>query len=234
MQLITAADKKFEGMLQISLKHNKYCGYDTVIYDLNNTLGYGNPFFIHPSYLRRNTILEKKDGKSPFKPEIIKHACTTYKNEKTIVWLDADAFVIRKFDEIDAMNDFDIGVTMRTPEESNKVYNEWAGYINAGVMFFKPSDKILKFLDLWQEESLKSEFNSDQHAINKILLRYSDLSNRNCIIFADDIRVKIFMTETYNFYYWPFEPSINTKIIHLKEHRNIPECMNTWGNKYWD
>ena len=129
--------------------------------------------------------------------------------------MDADAFCINKIDELEIMEDFDIGMTLRSFSESAKNgLNIKTSYINAGVMFFRPSSKVINFIENWDNYILNSISNSDQYALNSILLEKSDLSTRNCVINVDGVRIKLFETEIYNWYYWPYPPTTNTKIIH--------------------
>lgn len=234
MFIITAADKNYEWLLNISVAQNKARGYNPYIYDLNQTLGYGSPFLVEKEESRNSTVLEKPlANQMPYKPKLLKKAINQHASKKCIAWFDADAFAIRRFDEIDEMEDFDIGVTLRRPDESLHINRMCNGYINAGVIFIKPSLKLNAFFDRWSQETLISKFNSDQHALNVILFQYSAMLHRNVVCDVEGIRVKLFPTEDYNWYYWPMEPPRTTKIIHLKQ-KNKPECIETWGRRDWN
>jgi len=233
MKIITAANKEFEHLLRISIKNNTLNGHDIILYDLNGTLGYGNTFTIDKYFKKMDGNL--KYGKSPYKVDIILDALSYNSDEKCIMWLDVDAFTIKPLDDIENDNTFDLAVTLRTMHEKtisafNHRDSEWCGYINAGVIFMRPSKKLIKFLIRWQYETAKSQYNSDQHALNNILLQYSTLTRHGEIIDIDGLKIKILNTEEYNWYYWPKDPLLKTKILHFKEHKKNPECLKRWGN----
>lgn len=236
--IITAADAAMESVLQSSLKQYAVCGYSPLIYSINNSLKTvpGIPFY--PDAIKSldysNNKLKRR-GVSPYKPKVIRHAIETNLNEGMIAWLDADAFPIRRFDEIETMVDFDIGVTLRQYSEKCEIeeYREWYNYINAGVIFIRPSPAVLKFVDEWIIQTEESEFNSDQHALNKIFLRHNDMKQRNVVFSCGDIRVRLFETEVYNWHYFPYEPFHETKIVHWKEFKNCVEYALNWKDRDW-
>lgn len=256
MKIITAANKRFEQFLNISVAKNASLGYESVIYNLDKSLNYGIPFktknyikkdpldldiIDHPDLnrIRKKSpekyekLKIKEKGKSPYKVDVLFDAVHRYPYEKTLIWMDADAYAIRPLDEIDQDDSFDIGVTLRNniERQSIKWHANWSAYINAGVIFLKPSMKVLNFLDIWNRETMSSFYNSDQHGLNNILFRYSKLNKIEEIIKIDDIRIKIFSTEEYNWYYWPNLPIEKTKIVHLKGNsQKDPKIFDMWKN----
>lgn len=162
MQIITASNAKYMDILRMSLYNNSLVGYQPFIYDINSTLGMGSPIKVeepNPAFRGR--------GISPYKPDIILDSIEKFlPHHKTIIWMDADAFAISPLDEIDEDDDFDLGVTIRTEEETKSITSktkwiknafnqkmagnknpmrsiilhtaEWRAYINAGVIFVKP------------------------------------------------------------------------------------------------
>jgi hypothetical protein len=225
MLIVTAADNRQKDILLLSQKNNIKVGYNNIqTYNLDGTLDFGIPF-TRPLECKVNNAF----GKIPEKSLLIKDAILRNLHEPCITYMDADAFAIRNFDEIEKMDDFDLGVTLRHYNEYSIDNRDWLSYVNAGVIFIKPSQKLIKFMDRWYEGTLKLNTLSDQHGLNKILLENSNMCHRDSYVDIDGIRIKFFPTEIYNWYYWPNSPFQDTKILHLKEHKNKKECVDYWA-----
>jgi len=210
----------FRGVIQETIKKANECGYKPVVYDLGS-LGIGKPFsqkikdktFATKGYYEKE-VRKGYKSKSLFKPEIVK-VCMEEHNDLT-VYLDGDALLCDNIDNIVA-DDYDIGVTLRAPSElSGAWYEEHfdiVKYVNAGVIFFNPTPATKNFLDVWQTTT--KEVSNDQKALNQLTCpdQYPEAYSIHTI---NDVRVKYFPCETYNYYYFneKYEPGI--KIMHFK------------------
>jgi hypothetical protein len=234
--IITAASKDYKRILELSTIQNKKLGYNPTIYDIEGTMSIGEVFNLNDFYKKIDANkLESKDmvGVIPYKPLIIKSALNKYK--QNITWMDADAFAIKNYDKV-FNDDFDIAFTMRRQNEKATPYPLWSGFINAGVIFFKYNANTLKFIDLWIEEINNTMYFSDQEAINRLVLRCSEL-NESCygnIFNLDGIKIKILTTDEYNYYYYPKRPDYNTKILHLKTNIRQNNDILNWFEKDWN
>ena len=81
MRVLYAADKKFRGMLDISLKYTNKHGYRTHIYDLGD-LGMGTDWPEKP---------ENSKQLRYFKPRYMLQAL--FVSPEPVVWMDADAII---------------------------------------------------------------------------------------------------------------------------------------------
>ena len=219
MRIITIADKKYEKILQISMYLNSLLPYQRSVYNLNNTLDYGIPFY-------NDYKIKDNEGKIPYKPLLIEKAIEENPDEKCIAYFDADAFAIRNFDEIE-YEDFDVALTLSKPNEHDGQLKEWWGYINAGVIFIKPSIQTMKFLELWKNTIKISKYNSDQHALNLILLKHDNLIERNKTLNIDDIKIKLLETDIYNNYYKNIKENDSIKIVHYNNPNKDRFCIWT-------
>lgn len=224
--IVTCSNEATKPLLDRSLAQNSSAGYEVCVYDINREIGIGIPFDINHKF---QTGPERKGGKLPFKPKLIKRALVD--NRRLIAYMDADAFAIRRFDEVNT-DDYDVGVTMRRPSERGSTsWPSFYGFINAGVMFFNFTNSAFKFIDLWDAELKNSKANSDQEALNMVVLQATDLTEYNKVFVWNGIRIKVFKCEDYNFYYWPQEPLPTTKIVHCKTDRR--DAMDDWGVRDW-
>jgi len=155
------------------------------------------------------------------------------KNKQNFVFLDGDACVINRFDELLADN-FDIGVTLRRKSEINLKFGECVA-LNSGVIFFFGSaNKNEKFIKLWLKKTLSiKEPWVEQTALSRMLLEvdpyiFNDyykvvaLNSNN-----ERINVKVLPCEIYN-YNWieeGFNPKIQ-KILHFKSGRHIRKIFD--------
>ena len=160
--------------------------------DFGEYINLTNETFVKSGYYK---IMNPKNGwcsRALHKPEIIKKT----QFEDVMVYMDADAFPISKFEEIKNY-DFDIGVTVRNKNENFKEL----GRINAGVIFFRNTKNTHKFLEEWSDLTKKIE--NDQVALNSI-------------ISSNKYKVVEFPTNIYNYYYFPEVPCNDVKIYHFK------------------
>ena len=208
----------FSAVIKETVKKANECGYRPIVYDLGS-LGIGCPFHVEDESFASKGYYEKeaKEGyksKSLFKPEMVKK-CIEEHNELT-VYLDGDAKLCENIDEIQDGN-FDIGVTLRDPSE---IESEWhqehfdiVKYVNAGVIFFKPTKATKTFIDIWEKTT--DELGNDQMALNKLTCPdfYPEI---NSILTLNGVRVKYFPCKKYNFYYFDEGLPSDIKIMHFK------------------
>lgn len=215
MIILTAANKKFKKIVELSIKNTIKLNYKPVIYDLGN-LGYGKPYIVKSQTFQKDGfychINNTWKSKAIHKPQIIFDALLEYK--KTIVYLDAGAVPYQHLNEIKE-KDFDIGLTIRRESEFlNEPVEDHRfvmGKINAGVMFFKYTQQTIKFLSKWIRMS--ETHKNDQLALNIILnLDFQ----RNHLISYNELKILTVPTDIYNFYYFKEVCPSNVKIIHYK------------------
>jgi Nucleotide-diphospho-sugar transferase len=103
--------------------------------------------------------------------------------------------------------------------------------VNTGVMFFNKTPAALEFISLWIAEVNAVHSHSDQEALNRLVLRATDLTRYNEVFRLGNIRIKVLACEEYNFYYWPQEPMPSTKIVHCKTDRRA--ALTDWGKRKW-
>jgi hypothetical protein len=141
-----------------------------------------------------------------FKPHIILNALDTIHDN--VLWIDCDCLLKERVDEL--LDGSDITFTLRR-KTTRDIYD---GYINAGVMAFRNNNNSRTFIDRWIKEL--SNGRADQDAINRLLLKRSNLSEYSEIVDIDGIQIKIVSCDTYNFFYFPEQNS--AKIYHIKGH----------------
>lgn len=208
MLIVSSADKRFSNLASHLRSQCKRVGYSLAMYDLGD-LGFGTPMtitnetFVELGYYK---VMNPDSGwcsRALHKPEVIRRT----EFEGTLAYMDADAFPVARFDEIEE-HDFDIGVTVRDKSEE---YGKM-GRINAGVMFLKNTTGMKEFVREWG--LLTAELGNDQVALNKTI----DTGKYN---------VKEFPTKIYNYYYFPEKPGPEVKIYHFK---SKPEVRSEFPN----
>ncbi len=141
-----------------------------------------------------------------FKPKVIRDALEHYRTD--ILWLDGDCLMKSRVDEM--LGGVDVAVTLRRPTNGS-LYD---GYINAGVMAFRNTQRAFGLLRQW--EDMQQHSRADQDAMNRLLLNHSKLDKYNELINVEGCFVKVLPCEVYNFFY--FEEPDNAKIYHVKGH----------------
>lgn len=215
MIVLTAANYKFKDWLSRAAKTVDAFGYKFLVYDLGG-LGYGTKFEIDNLFFQKkgfySSICSTWKTKALHKPAIVEDCMNKY--DDFIVYVDADTLITS---ELNLPKGFDLGVTVRRPDELDKEpvakNREIMGSINAGVIFFNNAPHVKKFVQSWKKLTLK--VNNDQLALNQII----NPSRRKLIpdeqFDVDDIKVLTFPTDIYNFYYFPESPE-QAKILHYK------------------
>lgn len=217
MKIITASNSAFEPIASLTREANRRAGYDTKCYTV--------PEIAPPGSKERNC------GKAPWKPSIIRQAMLEFRNH--IVWLDADAWVIRDISCMERM-DYDVAVTMRRPDERGR--SDWPdvyGYLNAGVIFFAPTIAACLFIKRWENEVKETPSNSDQHALNNLVRQVTDLTEYDKVFLFEGVRVLVLSTDEYNWYYFPAEPTPDTKILHCKTDLRDRVNLKEWTERSW-
>lgn len=150
--------------------------------------------------------------------------------QSPFIFLDADAFLIDKIDEL-FDGSFDLGVTLRRKEEQDDSFNN-CRLLNVGVMLFLGEYATNKTLiDSWYHTArITNEQYSEQTSLTRLLLDkcptiFNKLNVTNKLLFTDnrEVRVKVLDCNTYNFS-WIEELNSRTelngiKILHFKNER---------------
>ena len=193
--VITAANEKFKELAKMTIKSAEDLGYETVAYDLGN-LGFGKPF--------EGRVFDQVGGKIPSKPSIILDALNCVNDNDFVVWLDADAILWSRIDEI--VGDYDIGVTVRKPKTTENGFP-----INAGVVFVKKTPHALNFVHEWIKECVTAT--SDQAVLNG-LCRVTSEDVNNTVLWKDT-NIRVFPCDVYNNFYFK-KSQLHAKITHYK------------------
>jgi hypothetical protein len=222
MQIITAIDKNFQDIHRLTKQANIKLGYKVHVYALSverTYLGRELPEFPDCVPFHISEREAARMSMSCWKPRLIKHALTEFEDD--LVWMDADAFAIRPFDDV-FDGSFDIGVTMRRPEERGRSKTPIAfGFLNAGVIFVtNTSLGSRNFLAKWASMTVSAVV--DQESLNKLVLEATDLTEYDKVFIHPTLgtRIKVFKTDDYN-YFHPEEPGPQTKIIHAKSNVRV-------------
>jgi hypothetical protein len=213
MLILTAGDKRYSQIAAYAVAKAEALGYRTVAYDLGG-LGFGVEWKVRDrSFQKHGYYAEFEDhffSTARHKPGVIEHCLRT--KSTFVVYCDADAVVIRNIDEV--AGDYDVGVTLRRPEEFGDDVPErirtYRGRINAGVLFFNYGKAALRFLALWKKAMQK--WPDDQWALNEMLCPNLAAPPQ----MYRGIRIRTFPSDQYNYCYFPEEPPVNAKILHYR------------------
>ena len=148
--------------------------------------------------------------------------------DKRFIFLDADAFLLSRVDEL-FDNPFDIGVTLRRQSELLFEFNNCT-ILNSGVIFFNSnSEKAIPFIEAWITEINNTlERITEQTALSRMIHRikpdiFSNYYQSGILILNDEkqVSVEILPCEEYN-YNW-VEEGIDykkVKVVHFKSGRH--------------
>jgi hypothetical protein len=196
IKIVIAGDKNFEAYVEKGTKVTRALGYEVLVYDLGG-LGYGKPFI--------GRVSDAVNAKIPCKPHIILDALDSVADNDYLVWLDADALIVDKIDEIQA--DYDIGVTVRQPKAVENMLP-----INAGIVFIKKTPAAIKFIKKWID--LCNVDISDQPPLNKLsAVVCADIGST---VMRDGVKIKVYPCATYNNFYFAKKDKPGNKIKHYK------------------
>ena len=223
MLIVTAGSDhhpKYKRTIEYCKQECERYGYGFQVYDLGG-LGFGTPVNDVRMESRFLTL------RYAIKPELVLE--TMYNtDEESVAWIDGDATLIGRIDELETDDSFDVGLTVR-PKRDIKNSN----YINAGVLFFKNNVPAQLFLDDWITEMGPIPLNIEKEPIDycdqavletKILLPVLGVPLWDIIGEVHDIhgaRVKFFDCTQYNNFWSHSGPdrmshSPDMKIIHFK------------------
>lgn len=196
IKIVIAGDKNFKDYVRKGKKTTETLGYEVLVYDLGG-LGYGKPF--------QGRVGDAVNAKIPCKPHIILDALDSINENEYLVWLDADAIIIDKIDEI--QDDYDIGVTVRQPKAVENMLP-----INAGIVFVKKTQSAIKFIKRWIE--LSDADISDQPPLNKLsAVVCADIGST---VMREDAKIKVYPCAVYNNFYFAKKDKPGIKIKHYK------------------
>lgn len=199
--VVLAGDKNFLPYVLKGKKTTEALGYSVDVYDLGG-LGFGTPFV--------GKVSDEPNAKIPCKPRIILEAIKKVDDGDYVVWLDADALIQQRIDEI--REDYDIAVTVRAPKSV-----EHSLPINAGIVFIRKTPAALKFVTDWM--NLAEQGVSDQPPLNQLCSVTS--KDRDTTVIRNNTKIKVYKCEVYNNFYKQgkmingVNPS-NVKIVHYK------------------
>lgn len=232
MKVISAATANYEVFINGLRKACKKVNMPCQVYGLGEDTEFADESFVAKAALAECSGFESRDSviisKSPFKPDIIRHALQQH--NEPVVWMDAD--VVPLWDVSDVFDEeFDIAVTVRRPSErENCPWVEYAGLLNAGVIFCNNTPNMRSFIEEWIEKIPQLETKTDQQALAHLLWQMTDflLDDLNTIVTHDGFRIKLLTTDEYNFYYMNESLHPHTKIVHIKASAKHTEYLEKY------
>ncbi len=132
--------------------------------------------------------------KTTHKPRCIKHFLEH--NEQDVLYIDADVVVLEQILHSEFTGG-DIAVTPRHPKELRSKNPFVNGTLNAGVIFFRNTQKVQDFIDVWETECGVDD-KSDQMALSDVLTDADIKSGPNGIGLANGLQVLKLPATTYN------------------------------------
>jgi len=199
--VVLAGDKNYKPFVEKGKQISEALGYTVSVYDLGG-LGFGTPF--------AGRFTDEPNAKIPCKPRIILEELKKTTDGDYVAWLDSDAILLQRIDEI--MEDYDVAVTVRAPKSA-----EHSLPINAGIVFIKKTAAALNFVNNWID--LSEQGISDQPPLNKLCSVGS--KDRDTTVVRNDTKIKVYTCEVYNNFYKSGIEAINgksstVKIVHYK------------------
>jgi hypothetical protein len=193
---VIAGDSNFRKYVDKAVEYCRKVGYDPVIYDLGG-LGYGIPF--------EGRVSPQVGAKIPSKPGMIMETLKIVDEGDYVVWIDADALIEDRIDEI--MFDYDIGVTVRQPKQKENSLP-----INAGIVFVRKTPAAIKFVEEWIK--LCETGVSDQQELNKLC--QVTTKDTNTTVVRNNTSIHVFECRVYNNFYFAKKATPHAKIKHYK------------------
>lgn len=202
---VVAGDANFKKYVDKAVESCRNVGYETIVYDLGG-LGYGKPF--------QGRVSPQIGAKIPSKPGMIMETLKNLDDGDYVAWIDADAIVLDRFDEV--MGEYDIGVTVRQPKQ---IENSLP--INAGIVFVKKTTASMEFVRQWIE--LCETGVSDQQELNKLC--QVTTKDTNTTVIRNNTKIKVFECKIYNNFYFAKKSVPHAKIKHYKS-----KLRHLWPN----
>lgn len=200
-------------------------GYRCVLYDLG---GLGKGVDVRNSF--DVSLPLNKWEICRLKPHLILK--TLNQIDETLVYLDADAFLMQRIDEIDDI-EFDIGVTYRGAKKR---------YINAGVLFARPTKAGKNFVQKWIDNipdnppTQEKKRSGDQLYLNRMVFDYLPSGCKVKNLTHEIHGAKVHFFEAHNKYNSTRgqgeekrEVADSEKIIHIPgRHESFKEQAKKW------
>jgi hypothetical protein len=201
ISILLAGDKNYKAYVEKGKQTSEALGYPVSVYDLGG-LGFGTPFV--------GRISDVPNAKIPCKPRIILEELKKINDGDYVVWLDADAIIKHRIDEIQA--DYDIAVTVRAPKAK-----EHQLPINAGIVFIRKTPAAIEFVNQWMQ--LAEQGISDQPPLNKLCGVNS--KDRDTTVERNGVKIHVYKCEIYNNFYKQGKMingvnPVEVKIVHYK------------------
>lgn len=195
MKVVTASDKDYLPMVKYLTSISKKSGYDTHIELVS---------------VKKNDY-EGGIQKCPYKPHVVKKSLKIFKDD--VLWVDGDACIMKPF----KVPKCDVLVTMRRQQEYvyESEYRNFSSYLNSGVVFIKNNEEGRRFVDMWIDQIPVNQFQSDQGALNDLVLRVTNLTEYDKVFELNGVKIYIACTDIWNNYYFD-ETSKNALILHCK------------------
>lgn len=211
-------DFSYRSVIQATARRADACGYRSLIFDLG-TLGLGERYEVQDAFFAARGYYEKEAvpgyrSKSLFKPELVQMVMS--RHEDVVAYLDGDAQLVGCIDDI-VGSDYDVGVTLRprweTESDWHRKHIDVVKFINAGVIFFNPTEGARQFVEDWRR--LTGEVGNDQMALNQLACP-DDYPDAFSVKMMGGVRIKYFPCERYNFYFFGDLPTAGARILHFK------------------
>jgi hypothetical protein len=234
MLITTAGDYRFRDLVAFSERKIQDLGYVSRIYDLGG-LGPGVhhrlPFDLSQipfpqlseEFVKNGHYEEVRPGwltRALHKPFLLLDCLGNTSGH--IVYLDGDAFLLARIDEV-AADDYDLGVVLR-PEGERTGHPDMAGIVNAGVLFLANTSPVRDFMRRWCCATI--HLRNDQLALNRLLFPayrlWQEHPEGGWIFRSQSLPEKVeidglvvrFFDSRYNCYVDPFPG--DARIIHFK------------------
>ena len=209
MIVLTAGTEEYRRIIDEQERRCLACGYRHEVYDLGG-LGRGVSFSAPAGDLESR--FAGGMPRTTFKTTLI--AQTLAIANETVCWLDGDCLPLLPFDP--QPGNWDVAVTLRPESEVGASGIDATDWLNAGVLFVKPSLAGSEFMRCWTERCASAS--SDQDALNQVVGPHFDKAGwntaRNSIIRCAGFGVLILSCPEWNC--WHFPAPEGTRILHFK------------------
>lgn len=196
--IITCGDSKYFEFLK-NFESNIFQIYKfyPVIYDLGLTPDQAKELKSEILCIKTDNKFFKKNPKnciySTHKPYCIIHFLNTQKND--CFYIDADTISTSKI-STDFFQNIDIAITPRHKKEHRQSHLK-NGLLNAGVLYFKNSDKVKKLIHEWLQACIDTD-SSDQEALSLLLSKEVDLLQGSAVQKYKDLDIALLDPAEYN------------------------------------